>query len=434
MVARRSGAAGAARQPPSRRDALKAFALPVLLTGCGTRRRGTVRVAVVWSGWELTAFRRVLDGFTRAYDWNVSVLPIGDDINALLGAQVARAAAPDVALLPRPGLVQEYQDRIVPLGPEVTAPFPEPWRRLVTTPDGAVRGIWFKTAHKSMVWYRPDVFARRQLAEPRDWAGWQQVNDALARAGESPLALGAADGWVLSDWFENVLLGLDPDRYHRLAETGLGWRAESVPEALRLIGEMWATPGIFPGGVDRALLTQFEDAVVDVCNRGRAAMVVQGDFAYPVIGRYAGPPPVRMSWFPFPAPPGGRRPVVAGGDIAVLLRQSRAGEDLITWLASAEAAEIWAEEGGFISVHRGVNRDVYPPAYTQALLDEVRDGMDGRVAFDLSDQLTGRLGGGDGRGLWRVLQDFLAEVAAGGSAVRPAAERAVDTLARLAGE
>src|SRR6266542_562166 len=98
MVARRPGAAGAARQPLSRRDALKALALPVLLTGCGTRRRGTVRVAVVWSGWELTAFRRVLDGFTRAYDWNVSVLPIGDDINALLGAQVARAAAPDVAL------------------------------------------------------------------------------------------------------------------------------------------------------------------------------------------------------------------------------------------------------------------------------------------------------------------------------------------------
>ena len=425
---------GTAPRQLSRRDALKALALPVLLTGCGTRRRGTVRVAVVWSGWELTAFGRVLDGFTRTYDWNVSVLPIGDDINALLGAQVARSAAPDVALLPRPGLVEEYRDRIVPLGPELTAPFPEPWRRLATTSDGAVRGIWFKTAHKSMVWYRQDVFARRRLVEPADWAGWQQVNDALARAGESPLALGAADGWVLSDWFENVLLGLDPDGYHRLAATGRGWRAGAVSEALRLIGEMWAAPGAFPGGVDRALLTQFEESVVDVCNRGRAAMVVQGDFTYPVIGRYAAPR-VRMSWFPFPAPPGGRRPVVAGGDIAVLLRGDRAGgRDLMTWLASAEAAEIWAQEGGFISVHEGVDRGVYPPIYTEALLGEVRDGMDGRIAFDLSDQLTGRLGGGDGRGLWRVLQDFLAEVAAGPGAVEAAAGRAVDTLAEYAGE
>lgn len=423
-------------RPIPRRAALKALAVPLLapmaINACGGRSKGTVRVAVGWSGYELSAFRDVLAGFSRERDWDVTVLPIGDDIIAVLGAQVAQTSTPDVVLLSRAALVHDYRDRLVELDGEVTGNFPDRWEKLVTTSDGAVRGIWYKTAHKSMVWYRPDLFEQVGIGEPpTTWDAFKDTNETLAEAGVTPLALGAADGWVLTDWFENILLGVDPQVYQSLARTGHGWGNPVVATALRLLGDAWSLPGAFPGGVNRALLTQFEESVVDVCHRNRAAMVVEGDFVYPVILRYAASD-VRMDWFTFPELPTGLRPVVAGGDIAVLPEPgTRGGRELIEYLAQARAAQTWARKGGFISVHNDVPVDgVYPSTYTQTLVNEVREGVHDQIAFDLSDQLTGRLGGAEGRGLWLVLQDFLAGVAEGD--ITAAVEQTVQTLVDLA--
>ena len=53
----------------------------------------------------------------------------------------------------------------------------------------------------------------------------------------------------------------------------------------------------------------------------------------------------------------------------------------------------------------------------------------GTLQFDLSDQLRGSLGGPDGLGIWKILQDFFAEVA------RPdAVDRASRRLVRAAAQ
>ena len=352
------GHAGPSQGGPTRRTVLTALSLPVLTpvlatASCGRSRLGTVRGAVQWSGWELAAFQQVLAQFTNVSNYDVQVLSIGSNIDALLGAQVARASVPDVAMLSQPGQVQGHRHRLEPIDPTWAASFPRAWRDLVTI-DGAELGIWFKTAHKSMVWYRPEMFERVGIRPPTDYQDWLTAHRALLDAGLAPLAVGAADGWVLSDWFSNVLLGLDPPTYRRLGRNGPdavdGWRSDPVAEALTLLGQMWVRPGTFPGGVRRALLTQFDESVVDVFTRGQAATVAEGDFVYPVIARYAGSG-VSTSWFPFPPPQGHRRPVLVGGDVAVLLRPARpGGRELVSYLASAEAANIWVRQGGFVSV------------------------------------------------------------------------------------
>lgn len=442
---------GPAPDGPARRTVLKAFGLPVLTPGLApafaswlaagcARPRGTLRVAVQWSGWELAAFQQVLAQFTSVNGWDVEVVSIGSDIGALLGARVARASAPDVAMLSQPGQVRQYQDRLVPVDPEWVAPFPRAWRDLLTI-DGRELGIWFKTAHKSMVWYRPDLL---DTDPPRTYQpGWLAANRTLSDAGSPPLAIGAADGWVLSDWFSNVLLALDPPTYRRLAIAGHDpvedWHSDVVSEALTQLGMAWAPPGTFPGGVRRALLTQFQESVVEVFTRAQAAMNVEGDFVYPVIARYA-ESDVSPAWFPFPPPEGHRRRVLVGGDAAVLLDTAGpGGRELMAYLAGAEAANIWARQGGFVSVRDGVPAQEYPSVYTdtdvapRALIDDVRLGTDGAIDFSLSDQLTGALGGTDGGGLWRVLQDFLAQVGSGGGRDVPGAvARAVDSIVALA--
>ncbi|HEX5496895.1 MAG TPA: ABC transporter substrate-binding protein [Mycobacteriales bacterium] len=451
-VARPTAGTGTGRPGgPSRRTTLRALALPALASlapavsaGCGRSGRGTVRVAVQWSGWELTAFQQVVAQFTSDTNWDVAVLPVGSDINALLGARSAREATPDVAMLSQPGQVRQFRRRLTPIDPAWAANFPTAWRDLVTI-DGEEMGVWFKTAHKSMVWYLPGVLDRQRVEPPRTYLDWLGADQRLGDAGLAPLAVGAADGWVLSDWFCNVLLGLDPQTYGQLARGGTDavghWRSEPVREALTLVGQAWARPGTFPGGVRRALLTQFDESVVEVYTRRQAAMVAEGDFVYPVISRY-GRPDVSVAWFPFPPQrPGGDRPVLVGGDVAVLLDNAGpGGRDLVRYLGSAEAANVWARQGGFVSVlDRGVPRSEYPPVYTDTtmtdrpLIDDVRTGMDGSIEFSLSDQIVGPLAGGDGQGLWAILQNFLRQVAgADGEGIDSAAARTVrDIVDRL---
>jgi ABC-type glycerol-3-phosphate transport system substrate-binding protein len=396
---------------------LKAMALPALTplftTACGRGSKGTVRVAVVWSGWELAAFRQVLAAFTEHERWDVSVLSMGEDINAVLGSEVSKAAAPDVVMLPQPGLVTRYADRLVPIqrvAPELLGSYPPGWRALVQ-PGGQDLGIWFKAAHTSMVWYRKSTPSSGSSVPsvPGNWDEWQRTNQTLAGNGAAPLALGAAEGWVLNEWLSNVLLSLDREYYQRLAARTASWDSGATRTALRSIGEMWTQTGEFPKGIGGALLTQFEDSVLDVFARQDAAMVAEGDFSYPVINRY-GAPGVQRAWFRFPPMSAyHERPILVGGDLAALLQPGRAGgKALIRWLANPAAAEIWASQGGLISVNLRSDNSVYRGlGYIVGDLDAVRDvrtGMDGFIAFKLSDIL----GGADGQGLWKVMQDFLA--------------------------
>jgi alpha-glucoside transport system substrate-binding protein len=388
-----------------RRDALRSLVLITIageaIAGCGAR---SVRVAVSWSGWELTQFRKIVATFPGAKGWQVDVLSAGDDVPALLSDRVAAAAAPDIAMLSEPGVVRANRRSLLALqgAPEV----PLDWRLLAF--DGRVYGEWFKVAHKSLVWFRPDLLGRM----PDGWDDWVAGCAEIARAGRSPLAIGAADGWVLADWFSNVLLSVDPNVYRAFVKGARDWRHPSVARTLTRLAEIWGIPGVFPGGVERALVTQYDESVIDVFLHGNAAMVAGADFYYPIIKQFGDVS--AASWFPFPRLPAERQPLVVGGDAAVLLRPGgTGGRELINWLTGQPAAQIWARQGGLLSLDPAVTG--YPPL----LADLARQVRDNPVDFGFFDELSDRLPAADGRGSWKILQDFFAAVAERGSAAGP---------------
>jgi alpha-glucoside transport system substrate-binding protein len=192
--------------------------LPVLAglgaAGCGSGEQ-TVQVAVVWTGWELTQFERVMKEFSRRYNVGYSLLSMGDDTTAFLSNKVTALAQPDVALIPQPGLVRS--DSTQKLLAQVNWPAADApsWRSLLAaSPAGSQYGVWFKAAHESMVWYDADLHVP---AGGWDWDTWVGQCQALAKRGRPPLSIGAADGWVVALWFANVLLSIDPPLYHMLA-------------------------------------------------------------------------------------------------------------------------------------------------------------------------------------------------------------------------
>lgn len=409
------------------RRAFLGTAATLMVAGCssdvlGLRR--AVRVAVSWSGQELRAFHKVLAGLgTLSYP--VEVVPLGDDISTAFGARSARR--PDILMLPQPGLVPRHLQDLDPM-PDDIAPVGQArlWRDLLVH-DGTTYGVPFKTAHKSAVWYRPSVFRQVGVQPPGQWAEWLTLNRTLAQAGITPLSLAAGDGWVLTDFLENVLLGIAPSVYTRLA-AATSPRPSQQPQvgaALRLLGQMWSAPGTLAGGVRTSLVQQFPDALVEVFGHRKAAMALASDFAEPVVRSFAADPhDIGLFTFP-PMSAGAAAPVVVGGDVMVLTKPaSDDARDLVRRLSAPAAADPWISAGGFLVDGRTSG---YSSELTRLAEQLTKPGE--QLQFDLSDRL-GRLG--DINGLWRVLTDFLIAVGGrGADSVQDAVDAAIDDLRKV---
>ncbi|HEY8455269.1 MAG TPA: ABC transporter substrate-binding protein [Actinopolymorphaceae bacterium] len=411
-----------------------------------TRPDRTVRVAVPWSAAELAAFRRVVralfaPGESPPYD--VQLVPLGDDIGTAISARGAGRV--DVVMLPQPGLVREYRDALEPIPHDITR---QHWQKyapiwdsqlLQCGPQSEPRpyGLPFKFAHESLVWYRRSAFDAAGVEPPSTVDEWLAVDEALTKAGISPLAIAGADGWMLTLFFENLLLGLSPVLYDELSQPSSGlWTTAHVREVFVRLGTLWGAEGAIAGGVARSLATQFPDAVLEVFRFERAAMVVVPDYAGPFVNRFGNPHDVGIFRFPRWSRLGPEHPTVAGGDAAVLT--APAGEnakDFVRRLARRDAAQVWSSLGGFIPADRTVLERHTAETATQAnpisrRIAELAPSLFGPTChFDLSD----RIGAAGGReGLWRVLQDFLAAVGDGrADRAEKAADEAVTRMAEF---
>ncbi|MGK5740503.1 extracellular solute-binding protein [Micromonospora sp. URMC 103] len=409
-----------------RRTLLRAVAAGAAAATAGCAGDGrAVQVAVVWSGAELARFREVVAG----YDGPVQVISAGNDIDAFLRARHLAGTSPDVAILPRPGLVTEYAKRkwLVALPDPPSDTVAGGIGDLLVLDDGRRYGVWVKAAHKSLFWHLPSALPE----QPSTWDELVALTRRLgARArrgdGPAPLAIGAADGWVLTDWFENVLADVTPEGYDALAGSHADWQGRPVRDALDRLAEIWSVEGAFPGGARRALLTQFEESVIQVVRSRRAVMVFEGDFTDDVVHRFQRGPEAPVTFrFPGNRPAGG--PLIVGGDAAVAFAPS--GVDLVGWLTDAAAFGPWLRAGGYLSPSVTVPLDDYTDPVRRRLAGEMRTA--GTLRFDLSDRLPGPFTGTDGVGIWRIMQDFFADVT-GGVRAAEAIRRATGQLAAAA--
>ena len=194
------------------------------------------------------------------------------------------------------------------------------------------------------------------------------------------------------------------------------WASGVVSGTLERLAEVWAIPGVFPYGPQRALLTQYEESVFEVFAECRSGMVFEGDFVGAVITRIDGAGRLceNADVFRFPAI-GGQPPLVVGGDVAARLSTSQGAEELMRWLARPESMSGWVAQAGFLSPNRNVPISTYL-GRDRILAQQFYDAA--TPLFDLSDQLGGRLSAGQGRGLPRILTEFFRDV------TKPGAHRA----------
>src|SRR5215470_13222891 len=334
-----------------------------------------LEVVAVWSGVEQRHFERVLGAFTHQTGVSVTYISAGYGVPSFLQERLARGRPPDVAFLPQPGLLRRYaaEHRLVPLngiaGSVVAANYTPAWRQLGSV-GGTLYGVWFKAANKSLIWYNENVFERAGAAPPTSADGLISLAHRLARSGVPAFAVGGQNGWTLADWFSNLYLRLArPVRYDLLAAHKIPWTDPSVIATLRLLARV-LDPHVIAGGARGAVATSYQESVQQAfAIPPAAAMVFEGDFVAGIVtGATRAMIGADADVFPFPAVGQPGPMMVAGGDAAVLMRRSAAGEELIRYLASPQAAAIWAAAGGFISPNINLALTVYPDAVSRSIV------------------------------------------------------------------
>jgi multiple sugar transport system substrate-binding protein/alpha-glucoside transport system substrate-binding protein len=373
-----------------------------------------VEVAAVWTQAEETNFKAVLDGFTQKTSATYTFTSTGDNIGTVLGTRLAQSNPPDVAILPQPGLMHDLATKgslkVLDQATQaaIAANYASYWKDLGSD-SGKVYGVFFKAANKSTFWYNPGVLkAAGVTSNPKTWADLVKTADTISASGTPPVAVGGADGWTLTDWFENVYLSqAGPDNYDKLTKHQIKWTDPTVATALTTLAQIWGKPADLLGGTQGATSTDFPTSAAAIVGaKPKAGMMYEADFAGGVLAGTAGAKPgTDFDYFPFPTT-GSTTGIVGGGDVAVMLKDTPAARALMAYLASPDAANLWIPKGGYTSPNKKADVSKYPDAISAKAAKQLVDAS--IFKFDMSDQAPAAFGGTKGKGEWADLQSFLA--------------------------
>ncbi len=333
---------------------------------------GKLAVTAVWSGAEQKSFEAVLAGFKKANPGiSVKYTSSGDQLPTVLGTAVTGGNPPDIAVLPQPGLMKDFAKKkalkpLTFLASTMKANFAPVWGQLGSV-GGKQYGLIFKGANKSTIWYNVAAFKAAGVTAPTTWPALLTAAKTIKASGTQAFSIGGADGWTLTDLFENIYLRqAGGAKYDQLSSHKIKWTDPSVKTALKAMAGILEGSNI-AGGTAGALQIDFPTSVSQVfASPPKAAMVMEGDFVAGVITSSTKAKPISgFNEFAFPAIGASGPVVVGGGDTVVMFKDSPAARALVTYLASAQAGTIWAHRGGFSSPNKNVKASVYPDAITR---------------------------------------------------------------------
>ena len=263
---------------------------------------------------------------------------------------------------------------------------------------------------------------------PKTWDEFVKAAATVKASGTPPFSVAGADGWTLTDLFENVYIRqAGPDKYDQLSAHKIKWTDPSVKDALNTMAQIYGSSANMVGGVDGSLQNDFPTSVSKVfVNPPKAAMTIEGDFVPAVVaGKTSLKPGSGYNVFDFPSINNSPPSVVAGGDSVIMFKDTPAGEAFVKFLASPDAGKVWVANGGVSSPNKNVPPSAYPDPITRETATKLAQAQS--VRFDMSDLAPASFGGTPGQGEWKILADWLKnpkDVNATASALESAAAKA----------
>lgn len=360
-------------------------------------------------------FQDVINAFEKLYPKvHVNYKPVGNNLPTVLATAVAGGHPPDMADIAQPGTIKQFatEGKLKPIAyasSTIGKYFAPAWKQLGTF-NGKLYALVFKAANKSVVWYNVPAFKNAGVTPPKTFSKLLADAKTIKASGTPAYSIGGADGWTLTDMFENIYLRtFGAAKYDALSAHKIKWTDPSVTKALNTMAKIIGDTSNIYGGTSGALQYGFNDSVTNAFSSpAKAAMVFEADFVGGVItSSTKAKPKTGFNTFTWPSitPGPDASAVEIAGDLFVTFRDNPAIEAFVKYLATPQAAEVWAKQGGFGTGNHNVPASIYPDAITRATEAPILSAKS--VVFDMSDNQPPSFGATTGQGEWGLFQQFL---------------------------
>ncbi|WP_458790666.1 ABC transporter substrate-binding protein [Yoonia sp. MH D7] len=330
-------------------------------------------------------------------------------------------SAPNVAVFPQPGLAADMASRgfLTPLkdgtGDWVVENYAagQSWVDLGTYADGDgadnLYGFFFKADVKSLVWYSPENFEDAGYEIPTSMEDLKTLSEQIVADGGTPwcigLGSGAATGWPATDWVEDMMLRTQaPDVYDRWVSNEMPFDDPAVVAAIEEFGAFARNEAYVAGGAGAVATTDFRDSPKGLfasppqCYMHKQASFIPAFFPEgTVVGEDAD-----FFYFPAYASKELGSPVLGAGTVWTITSENQAAHDLVAYLQTTDANEIWMARSGFLTPHKGVDTSKFVDDATKKMNDVLLAATAFR--FDASDLMPGGVGAGS---FWTGMVDYV---------------------------
>ena len=397
-----------------------------LVLSAGAAHSEQVTVFGPWLGPDQANVEQVLDAFAAATGNEYSYVG-SDSFEQQIVVDAEAGSAPNIAVYPQPGLAQDMARRgfLTPLDDGVADWTREnyaagqSWVDLGTfadeNGDDQHYGFFYKVDVKSLVWYVPENMEDAGYEIPTTMEELKALSDQIVADGETPwcigLGSGGATGWPATDWVEDMLLRTQPpDVYDQWVTNDIPFTDERIVAAIDEFGEFALNDDYVAGGAGVVASTDFRDSPKGMfasppqCYLHRQASFIPAFFPEgTLVGEDA-------DFFYFPAYDSMDfgRPVLGAGTLWAITNENQAAHDLIAFLQTPEAHEIWMGLRGFLTPHKGVDSSKFADP-TLAKMNEILLGAT-TFRFDGSDLMPGAVGAGS---FWTGMVDYAGGKGAG---------------------
>ena len=338
-----------------------------------------------------------------------------------LPVKVNGGNAPDLAIIPQPGLLQQMvATGTVKAPPAQTVANEANWNS-AWKGYGSVNGTFYAAPMsanmKSLVWYSPSYFKKNGYTVPTTWAELMALSNKMAAnmtGNAKPwcggIGSGTASGWPATDWLEEVVLGTFGGQvYDDWISHKVTFSDPQIQTAMQTVQDWMLNPKFVNGGVggvSSIATTTFQNAGLPIL-KDQCGMLQQASFyeAQWPKGTTVGP---NGDVYAFKLPavnPAISTPVEGGGEFVTAFSSDPATQAVQNYLSSPEWADALNKVApGWVSANEKVDKSLYTDPIDQLSAKYLAD-PNATFRFDASDAMPAAVGSGEE---WKAMVDWFA--------------------------
>ena len=342
-----------------------------------------------------------------------------DNINQVIMTKIQANDTPDIAMIPQPGVVSDIVarnkatalDNILDMSSLKSSMLPGTLE--AGTVNGKLYGLLVSANTKSFVWYPKKAWDAAGYKAPQTIDELNALTEKIKadKTATAPWCLGiessAATGWPATDWFEDLIMRYGgTDQYNQWVKNQIKFQSPLVNQAAAEFQKLAFTDGNVLGGRKAIASTNFGTAGNPMFDPKPGCMLYkQGSFIttfFPKNVQADLPGNVGVFYFP-PAKAGGEKPILGGGDMAVLLHNTAAASAVMKMLSDKSIGEK-AMGTSFLSPHKDFDVTLYKGAIAQQVAKITYASS--IFLFDGSDQMPGAVGAGT---FWKDMTAWISD-------------------------